>query len=74
MLCGINLILLQRNNIFVSFSYQKQQELVLYPECHTFLITKGLLIHPECQTPEKTKFCVISILLSMLDPESTDPV
>ena len=35
---------------------------------------KGLLIHPECQTPEKTKFCVISTFLSVLGLESTDPV
>ena len=41
MICCIKLILLQRNNINVSFSYQKQQELVLHPGCHTFLITKS---------------------------------
>ena len=41
MICGINLILLQRDNIGGSFSYQKQQELVLHPGCHTFLITKS---------------------------------
>ena len=46
----------------------------LHPGCETFLITKGLLIHPECQTPEKTKISVISTLLSVFSLESTDPV
>ena len=32
---------------------------------------KELLIYPESQTPEKTKICVISALLSVFSPEST---
>ena len=35
---------------------------------------KELLFHSESQTPEKTKICVISTLLSVFSLESTDPV
>ena len=75
MICCVNLILLQRDNINVSFSYQKKTGTGATSWMPHVFDNKGLLIHPESQTPEKkTKICVISTLLSVFSLESTDPV
>ena len=74
MICCVNLILFLRDNSNVSFSYQKKTgtgATSWMPYIHD---NKELLIYPESQTPEKTKICVISTLLSVCSLESTDPV
>ena len=74
MICCVNLILFQRNNIGVSFGYQKKTGTGATSWMPYILDNKGLLIYPESQTPKKTKICVISTLLSVFSLESTDPV
>ena len=74
MICYVNLILFHRNNISVSFSYQEKTGTGATSWMPHILDNRELLIYPESQTPEKTKICVISTLLSVFSLESTNPV
>ena len=74
MICCVNLILFQRDNIGVSFSYQKKTGTGATSWMPHILDNKELLIYPESQTPEKTMICVISTLLSMFSLVATNPV
>ena len=74
MICCINLILFQRDNIGVSFSYQKKTGTGATSWMQHIVDNKELLIYPESQTPEKIRICVISTLLSVFSLESTNPV
>ena len=60
MICCVNLILFQRDNIGVSFSYQKKTGTGATSWMPYILDNKELLIHPESQTPEKKRF-VLSV-------------
>ena len=74
MICCVNLILFYRNNIGVSFSYQKKTGTGATSWMPHILDNGELLIYPESQTLGKTKICVVSTLLSVFSLESNKTV